>query len=321
MLNRLFNKEYKVNQNFLFLTKTHDSENQTHTNKAFSEKWTEYEATTEKEKAYNFQKQWYLTLYGFESERELAKYLNTKTYIFDAGCGLGYKAKWFADLAPKAVVIGMDFSEACKIAAENYRDTKNLFFMQGDIAKLPFKDGSFDYVNCDQVLMHTEIPENTFSELSRITKDNGEFACYVYAKKALPRELLDEHFRNYCKTLSHDELWDMSEKLTQLGKTLSDLNIKIDVPDIPQMDIKGGKYDLQRFLYWNFFKCFWNKDLGWNNSVSTNFDWYSPSNAKRYSKKEFEDMINKNNLITTYFHQEEACLSGRFCKLSEQISR
>ena len=46
------------------------------------------------------------------------------------------------------------------------------------------------------------------------------------------------------------------EQMTILGKTLSDLNIEIDVPEIPLLSIKGGKYDIQRFIYWNFYKMF-----------------------------------------------------------------
>ena len=136
----------------------------------------------------------------------------------------------------------------------------------------------------------------------------------MYAKKALPRELLDEHFRIYCKDLSNNELWDMSKKLTDLGKTLSELDIKINVPDIPQMNIKGGEYDIQRFIYWNFIKCFWNEKLGLESSVSTNYDWYAPSNAERYTKDEFLSMISNCGLSTTYIHSEEACHSGRFEK-------
>ena len=51
-------------------------------------------------------------------------------------------------------------------------------------------------------------------------------------------------------------MWDFSEQMTILGKKLSDLNIEIDVPDIPFLSIKGGKYDIQRFIYWNFIKMF-----------------------------------------------------------------
>ena len=314
MINKIFKEDVLIDKNFIILNSGSEYGNQQHTNDAFSEKWIEYEKTSEKEKLYDMQKKWYLKLYGFSTEKELASFLQTKEYIFDAGCGLGYKAKWIADLSPNSIVIGMDFSDACQIAAKNYIDTHNLYFIKGDIADVPFKDNTIDYVSCDQVIMHTEVPENTFTELTRIIKKGGEFACYVYAKKALPRELIDEHFRSYCKELSNDELWDMSKKLTELGQTLSKLNIKINVPDIPQMNIKGGEYDIQRFIYWNFLKCFWSEDLGWDTSVATNFDWYSPSNAKRYSEEEYKKMIEDNNLNIKYFHSEEACYSGRFLK-------
>lgn len=49
-------------------------------------------------------------------------------------------------------------------------------------------------------------------------------------------------------------------------------------------------------------------------SVVTNYDWYSPSNTKRYSSTEFMDMVNSNNLEKGHFHSEEACYSGRFKK-------
>jgi ubiquinone/menaquinone biosynthesis C-methylase UbiE len=313
-MQEIFKDKIEIRGNLIYLQDKSDFENQQHTNDIFSEKWTKYERTEEKEKLYKMQKEWYLKLYGFESENDLASFLKTKKYIFDAGCGLGYKAKWFADLSPDSIVIGMDFSDACIIAANNYKDTKNLYFIKGDIAKTPFKDESIDYVSCDQVIMHTEFPELTFSELTRITKRGGEFACYVYAKKALPRELLDDYFRIHTKNLTNEQLWEMSKQLTELGKRLSELNIEIDVPDIPLLGIKGGKQDIQRFIYWNFLKCYWNEEQGRENSDMINFDWYSPSNAKRYSEKEFKDMIDENDLKIEFFHREEACYSGRFKK-------
>lgn len=314
MVNTIFKQPININNNFIHAHDVSEYANQQHTNEAFSEKWTEYENTNEKEKFYDMQKEWYLKLYGFENENELAKFLSTKKYIFDAGCGLGYKAKWFADLAPQSIVIGMDFSDACLIAAQNYEETKNLYFIKGDIAQTPFLDNSIDYVSCDQVIMHTEVPENTFAELTRITKQGGEFACYVYAKKALPRELVDDYFRIETKTLSNEQLWGMSRQLTELGKRLSELKVEIDIPDIPLLGIKGGKQDIQRFIYWNFLKCYWNEEQGKDNSDMINFDWYSPSNAKRYNEEEYKEMINDNNLEIKYFHKEEACYSGRFSK-------
>jgi ubiquinone/menaquinone biosynthesis C-methylase UbiE len=302
----------QVEKNLYLLCNHSEFRDQNQTNNAFSEKWKKYESSSEKEKLYQMQKEWYLTLYGFSSEAELANCLQSKKYIFDAGCGLGYKTKWFADLSPQSVVIGMDFSESISIAARNYQHIDNLFFVQGDIANTQLPNDVIDYVNCDQVIMHTEDPRKTFSELTRILKKSGEFACYVYAKKALPRELLDDFFRNKCKEMEPEALWQMSEQLTELGKRLSELNMSFESPDIPALGIVGGTYDIQRFIYWNFLKCFWNESLGRETSVVTNFDWYSPSNAQRFSVSEFKEMIAENNLIEMHFHQEEACLSGRF---------
>ena len=57
---------------------------------------------------------------------------------------------------------------------------------------------------------------------------------------------------------------------------------------MPLLDIKGGSYNLQRFIYWNFIKCFWNSKMGIETSTYVNFDWYSPSNAKRFSREDIE---------------------------------
>jgi ubiquinone/menaquinone biosynthesis C-methylase UbiE len=314
MFDDIFKSKIDIHKNFITLESNSEDINQQHTNEAFTEKWSEYESTKGKEVFYEMQKSWYLDLYGFNSEDELATFLSTKKYIFDAGCGLGYKAKWFADLSPNSIVIGMDFSDASLIASKNYVDTLNLYFLKGDIATTPFKNSVVDYVSCDQVIMHTEQPERTFAELTRITKTGGEFACYVYAKKALPRELLDSFFRTETRKLSSEQLWEMSGQLTQLGKVLSDLDVEIEIPDIPLLGIKGGKQNVQRFIYWNFIKCYWNKEQGRENSNMINFDWYSPSNAKRYSEEEFLQMVTDNKLGTVFFHKEEACFSGRFKK-------
>ena len=310
-----FSSPVSVTENFLDRSNVAGAENQEQTNTVFSEKWSKYALSEEQEKLYKFQREWYLTLYGFESEENLRQFLKDKAVIFDAGCGLGYKAAWFAKLAPHALVIGMDFSEAAGHAAARYSDIANLIFLRGDIANTGFADKAISYTSCDQVIMHTEDPEATFEELCRVTDNEiGQVACYFYAKKALPRELLDDYFRVHCKQMSSDDLWTMSEQLTELGKRLSDLNITFEAPDIPQLGIKAGIYDVQRFIYWNFLKCFWNAELGEETSISTNFDWYSPSNARRFSKQEVLSIVQSNGLEVKFLHEEPACYAGRFAR-------
>lgn len=313
-LQNVFTSQINIVENFITINDVVNRHynNQDQTRDIFSEKWGEAEKYDDFEKSRRFQCEWFLSLYGFSSEEHLRDFLKNKNIIVDTGCGLGYKAAWFAKLAPHCLVLGVDISDSIFIAAKNYKGLSNLFFFKGDIGKTGIKNGIVDFTVCDQVIMHTEKPEETFSHLCEITSDNGEFACYVYSKKALPRELIDTYFREETHKISLDKMWDFSSQLTELGKRLSELNITFESPDIPLLGIKGGTYDIQRFIYWNFLKCFWNDDLGFELSKSTNFDWYAPSNAKRFSKDEFLSMSDINNMEVVYIHSEEACHSARF---------
>ena len=315
-IENLFEVDLIKKNNVFVISDRSAFENQDQTNKAFSDKWNEYDKENfdEKKKLFEFQKKWYLKLYGFSNEQSLKSYLSDKKIILDAGSGLGYKAKWFADLSPNSLVIGMDYSNSVFLAGKNYIDTQNLIFVKNDIANTKVKTNSIDYISCDQVLHHTEDPQKTIMEFNRILSNNSELAVYVYAKKALPRELIDDYFREKSKSISKKDMWNLSEQLTELGKKLSELKIEIDVPEIPLLGIKSGKIDLQRFIYWNFLKCFWNEELGKTTSVSTNYDWYSPSNAFRYNKDEFELLLKNANFEIKSYHSEEACHSGRFTK-------
>ena len=102
----------------------------------------------------------------------------------------------------------------------------------------------------------------------------------------------------------------MSEQLTELGKRLSALDVSFDAPEIPLLCIKGGKIEVQRFIYWNFLKCFWNEELGHDTSLATNFDWYSPSNARRFSEAEVRAIVAANAMSIVHFHAEESRLFG-----------
>ena len=292
------------------------SENEVHTSAAFSEKWTtlQQDASDDEEGWKQFQFRWYLTCYGYDTEADFSAALGQCGVILDAGCGPGYKAAWLARLNPAAIVVAMDLSDSIFVAAQRYSSVPNLIFVKGDIADTPFKAGIFDLISCDQVLHHTDNPPQTVKEFARILAEHGSLNTYVYAKKSLPRELLDEHLRDYAKDLTSEQVWDLSDQLTRLGKALSELNISLDVPDVPALGIKGGRQDLQRFIYWNFIKCFWNPEHGFEASKLINFDWYAPSTAFRYSLDEFTNLLAAAGFAPEFLHSEEACHSGRFRK-------
>ena len=306
LIQQIFNCKIDLTENFVFIQDKSEFENQSQTNDSFSEKWVKLDKESSTTAMEVFQKKWLLDLYGFKTEQGLKKFLSNKKIIIDAGCGLGYKSAWLAELAPDSIVFGIDFSDAARLAAQRYKHIPNVYFLKGDIANLPFKQGVLDFILCDQVIHHTENPQKTYAHLASLLTPTGKFACYVYAKKALPRELVDDYFRIATHSLSHEEMWQFSDQLTELGKTLSELNIKFTSPDIPALGIKGGEYDIQRFIYWNFLKCFYHPKWEKAINVSCNFDWYSPSNAERYSPEEYKQWAHNLNLKIDFFRSEEA---------------
>lgn len=61
---------------------------------------------------------------------------------------------------------------------------------------------------------------------------------------------------------------EFSKDMATLGKSLTKLKKSIIIPrDIKLLNIKAGTYDIQRFVYWHFLKCFWAADDDFQRSV------------------------------------------------------
>ncbi|MEM7098872.1 MAG: class I SAM-dependent methyltransferase [Pseudomonadota bacterium] len=70
--------------------------------------------------------------------------------ILDIGCGPGMNALQLADIAPHAIIIGVDlnrsFIEEANLRAANARVADRVSFQEGDMANLPFADQYFDAI-------------------------------------------------------------------------------------------------------------------------------------------------------------------------------
>ena len=79
-------------------------------------------------------------------------------------------------------------------------------------------------------------------------------------------------------------------------------------------EIKAGEYDLQRLIYYNMFKCYWNDRLSFEENVLVNFDWYYPRYARRHTEKEIESWLIEIGLDIIHQHVEEAGITTRAIK-------
>lgn len=239
---------------------------------------------------------WIMTRNGWGNQDGLKIFLKSYKRILDAGCGNGRVTKLLrnnSDLSSE--IVGIDLV-AHQVAKENLRNEKNVNFYQKDLTQ-DLKDlGKFDFIYSQEVLHHTSDPAKSFDNLVEILDDHGTIAIYVYKKKAPVREFVDDHIRNIMLDMGYEEAMEEARKLTDLGKILSELNINISVTNIDSLGIKEGEYDLQRFMYHHFLKCFWNKELSYEENIVINYDWYHPQLCTRHTLSEVEQWFIKNNL-------------------------
>jgi ubiquinone/menaquinone biosynthesis C-methylase UbiE len=111
--------------------------------------------------------------------------------VLDVGTGPGFVAIAVARRLRDSSyeVIGLDLSKAMlTVAAENaQRAGLNgmITWRQGDAKAMPFGDGEFDFVVCNDSLHHWEDPPAVFDEIARVLKDDGQ--CIVHDLKRAQR--------------------------------------------------------------------------------------------------------------------------------------
>lgn len=237
---------------------------------------------------------WYLERFGYASEDALGEAVRDRV-VLDAGCGSGVDTSMFADCG--ATVVGVDLSREAAYATYRQAGSRpNVHVIQGDVQRLPFAPGTFDYVSSDQVLHHTPDTFTSFAAIRRLLKPSGEIAIYVYRVKGPIREFVDDYVRERTTKMSAEECYAFCRSVTELGRALSGLHADVDVPEpIPLLQIEAGAQDVQRFVYWNVMKCFWNDDYDFETNVVINFDWYHPHYAYRHTADE----------VTGWFEQLE----------------
>ena len=75
------------------------------------------------------------------------------------------------------------------------------------------------------------------------------------------------------------------------------------------MGVKSGTYDVQRFIYWHFLKCFWDESDNFERSVGVNFDWYYPKFAYRHTPSEVKKWYRDLKIKIMTFKEIESGIS------------
>lgn len=274
--------------------------------KSFRDKWEKNKdlvfSESLSEDSYAFR--WIIERNGFQDSSHLQTFLKKKKRILDAGCGNGRVTALLRKYSPPAgtEIIGIDLVSA-DIAEQNlkkYGLYNNIKFYPKDLLDDLTDLGTFDFIYCQEVLHHTPSPRDGFLNLCKRLSENGGIAVYVYKKKGPMREFADEYIRDKISGLSYEEAMSVCGQITELGKVLSESGIKVKVPQVDILDIKEGEYDLQRFIYHFFLKCFWNTELTVNDNTVINYDWYHPQICSKHTVEEVREWFEAAGLTIIY---------------------
>ena len=193
-----------------------------------------------------------------------------------------------------AQVFAADISDAALTVFENTKDLSNCHVIQADLMDLPFGDQVFDFIIADGVLHHTPNTKKAFRALYEKLKPGGQFFFYVYKKMGASREFCDQQIRKTFSKLNPAACYEACEGLTELGRELSRLDVKIELKKpIPILGIPAGIHNVQRLVYYNFVKCFWNDAFDFETNNMVNFDWYHPHNAWKHTQEEVEGWLKE----------------------------
>lgn len=107
--------------------------------------------------------------------------MRKKSKVLEIGCGQGL---FLARIVEQYGLygVGIDISSKSIDFARSHYSAKNISYKVGSGTKIPFKDGSFDYVISFDVFEHIEEQKKNISEMMRVLAPRGKLLIYTLNK-------------------------------------------------------------------------------------------------------------------------------------------
>jgi SAM-dependent methyltransferase len=255
---------------------------------------------------------WILRRNGFANRGALREFLSDKRRVLDAGCGNGRVTALLRESSSSETthIVGVDLV-AADVARQNLANYDNIEVHSGDLLGDLSGLGRFDFIYCQEVLHHTADPQRAFHNVCQRLSSGGRIAIYVYKQKAPVREYVDDYIRQKIASEQYENAMSTCRQITALGKALADLKVEFDAPAVAALGIPEGRYDVQRFVYHFFMKCFWNPDLTFEENAAINYDWYHPQSCSRHTVEEVRSWFAAERLELEHEYVDEYGITMR----------
>jgi SAM-dependent methyltransferase len=196
---------------------------------------------------------------GIRCKFDLLKtHINTKK-IYNYGIDLGSSGNSFLFFLDN---INQKFSlDIADLPLKQYQDKKNWYPLCGDLMKLPYRDGTFDFLSVLDVIEHIKEDNSAISEMSRILKKNGILIISV------PHRM--KYYTNQDRLIGHYRRYEINQLISNFNK-FNLMNLKtfgvygslMKIADIQTTNPKKIEENLLRlrnkYRYSIGFRILWN---------------------------------------------------------------
>ena len=206
--------------------------------------------------------------------------------ILEVGSGSGRFTGHAA--STKAMVISMDYSFAVEANYKSNGDKENVFIVQGDIYKMPFRRNYFDKLFCIGVLQHTPDPHKSFMSLPQFLKKDGKLVIDMYKK--MLRTLINTKYwvRPFTKDIEPQKLyngvvkyinfmWPFFKIVSKIPKIGRQINWQFLIPDYTKYGLKG-----EALKEWAILDCYdmLSPQYDYPQSLRTMKKWFEEAKLK-----------------------------------------
>ncbi|WP_145366221.1 class I SAM-dependent methyltransferase [Stratiformator vulcanicus] len=218
---------------------------------SFGRQWTTYDVAHDEEDRATFQAKTGVSLDELKGLK-----------VLDAGCGGGRYCKIAGEAG--ASVVGVDHTQAVDKAQILCGHLPDVSFVQGDLKRLPFEPGSFDFVFSIGVMHHDADTRKVFDAVANMVRPGGRYSAWLYRRNQWWQERINDALRARSTKMNPEQL----ERYCRLGATL------------------GGIPILKQTL---------NKVINFSahpdpeNRLCDTFDWYAPQYQYHHTVEELCD--------------------------------
>jgi len=151
--------------------------------------------------------------------------------VLDAGCGPGHHIRLVAPLA--AQVTGVDLNTD-EVARERLSGLDNVRIDSGDIATYRNED-PFDVVYCIGVIHHTDDPDATFRNLTRLCRAGGRLIVWCYSAEGnwLVRNIVEPLRERFLGRAPRGLVSALATLLTALLYPIAHTLYRLPLPGLP----------------------------------------------------------------------------------------